>query len=61
IMLKLPDMGAEKAIEVGPGKVLTGLIKRTVPTIELENISQLADISNGSDDVKLQGSLIGVG
>ena len=61
IMLKLPELGVEKAIEVGPGKVLTGLIKRTVPAIELENISQLADISNGSEDVKLQGSLIGVG
>ncbi|MDB9417511.1 ACP S-malonyltransferase [Microcystis aeruginosa] len=61
IMLKLPEVGVEKAIEVGPGKVLTGLIKRTVPTIELENISQLADIYNSSDDVKLQGSLIGVG
>jgi [acyl-carrier-protein] S-malonyltransferase len=41
----LPDVGVEKAIEVGPGKVLTGLIKRTTPAIELENISQLADIS----------------
>jgi [acyl-carrier-protein] S-malonyltransferase len=57
----LPDVGVEKAIEVGPGKVLTGLIKRTTPAIELENISQLADISKNSDDVKLQGSLIGVG
>ena len=61
IMLKLLDVGVEKAIEVGPGKVLTGLIKRTVPAIELENISQLADISKGSDGTKLQGSLIGVG
>ncbi|MDJ0551643.1 acyltransferase domain-containing protein, partial [Microcystis sp. M49636_WE2] len=61
IMLKLPNVGVEKAIEVGPGKVLTGLIKRTTPAIELENISQLADIYNSSDDVKLQGSLIGVG
>jgi len=61
IMLRLPDVGVEKAIEVGPGKVLTGLIKRTVHAIELENISQLADISKGSEDVKLQGSLIGVG
>jgi [acyl-carrier-protein] S-malonyltransferase len=61
IMLKLLDVGVEKAIEVGPGKVLTGLIKRTVPAIELENISQLADISKGNEDVKLQGSLVGVG
>ena len=61
IMLRLPDVGVKKAIEVGPGKVLTGLIKRTVPAIELENISQLADISKGNEDVKLQGSLVGVG
>jgi [acyl-carrier-protein] S-malonyltransferase len=61
IILKLLDVGVEKAIEVGPGKVLTGLIKRTVPAIELENISQLADISKGNEDVKLQGSLVGVG
>ncbi|NCS40971.1 MAG: ACP S-malonyltransferase [Microcystis aeruginosa BS13-10] len=61
MILKLLDVGVEKAIEVGPGKVLTGLIKRTVPAIELENISQLADISKGNEDVKLQGSLVGVG
>ena len=61
IMLRLPDVGVKKAIEVGPGKVLTGLIKRTAPAIELENISQLADISKNSDDVIFQGSLIGVG
>ncbi|WP_286825583.1 ACP S-malonyltransferase [Microcystis sp. LSC13-02] len=61
IILKLLDVGVEKAIEVGPGKVLTGLIKRTVPAIELENISQLANISKGNEDVKLQGSLVGVG
>ncbi|MFM7904408.1 MAG: malonyl CoA-acyl carrier protein transacylase, partial [Microcystis sp.] len=36
-------------------------IKRTAPAIELENISQLADISKNSDDVIFQGSLIGVG
>lgn len=45
IMLKLPELSINKANEVGPGKVLTGLIKRTAPEIELENISQLADIS----------------
>jgi [acyl-carrier-protein] S-malonyltransferase len=44
IMLKLPEVGVEKAIEVGPGKVLTGLIKRTAAEIALENISQIANI-----------------
>ncbi|MBD1940338.1 ACP S-malonyltransferase [Microcoleus sp. FACHB-68] len=39
IMLRLPSEGIERAVEIGPGKVLTGLIKRTCPDIALENIS----------------------
>lgn len=42
--LKLPEMGIEKVVEVGPGKVLTGLIKRTCPDLKLENVSSLEDI-----------------
>jgi [acyl-carrier-protein] S-malonyltransferase len=41
IMLQLPELGVGKAIEIGPGKVLTGLIKRTCPNLELENINNL--------------------
>lgn len=44
IMLKLPELEIEKVVEIGPGKVLTGLIKRTCPDIGLENISTLAQI-----------------
>ncbi len=33
------------AIEVGPGKVLTGLMKRSCPEIQLKNISNLEDFS----------------
>lgn len=44
IMLQLPEVGVSGVIEVGPGKVLTALIKRTCPDIELKNISTLADI-----------------
>jgi [acyl-carrier-protein] S-malonyltransferase len=36
--------GVERVIEIGPGKVLTGLIKRTCPEIELVNISSLAEL-----------------
>jgi [acyl-carrier-protein] S-malonyltransferase len=36
--------GVERVIEIGPGKVLTGLIKRTCPEIELVNISNLAEL-----------------
>jgi len=44
ISLQLADLGMEQAIEIGPGKVLTGLIKRTSPNLALVNISTLADI-----------------
>lgn len=48
IMLQLPLQEIEKVIEIGPGKVLTGLIKRTCPEIELKNVSDLADIADVS-------------
>lgn len=45
IMLQMPQEGVSVAIEVGPGKVLTGLIKRTCPDIELRNVGGVEDIS----------------
>ena len=48
IMLQLPQEAINKVIEVGPGKVLTGLIKRTCRGLELDNIGtaeQLAKLS----------------
>lgn len=45
ISLQLPEAGIEKVVEIGPGKVLTGLIKRICPNLVLENISSLADIA----------------
>jgi [acyl-carrier-protein] S-malonyltransferase len=43
--LALQEQGAEQVIEVGPGKVLTGLVKRTCSGIALNNISAAADIA----------------
>ena len=45
IMLQLPVEGITEVIEVGPGKVLTGLIKRTCKGIELKNVSSLEDLN----------------
>jgi [acyl-carrier-protein] S-malonyltransferase len=45
ICLRLPQEGIERAIEVGPGKVLTGLLKRTCSELALENISSAADLN----------------
>ena len=44
IMLQLRQEGISQGIEVGPGKVLTGLIKRTCPELELANVSGIEDL-----------------
>ena len=44
ISLYLNEAKIEKAIEIGPGKVLTGIIKRTCPTLRLENVSSLPEL-----------------
>jgi [acyl-carrier-protein] S-malonyltransferase len=36
-MLELHDRGVERFVEVGPGRVLTGLVKRTLRDVELVN------------------------
>ncbi len=46
ICLTFREMGVEQVIEVGPGKVLTGLVKRTCPEIALLNRGSLADLSH---------------
>ncbi len=35
VVLALHDRGVEQFVEVGPGRVLTGLVKRTLRTVEL--------------------------
>jgi [acyl-carrier-protein] S-malonyltransferase len=41
ITLALPDLGVEEVVEVGPGNVLAGLIKRTVRSLKLTNVGTL--------------------
>jgi len=36
-MLRLAEMGVDRAVEVGPGKVLAGLARRIVKTIAVDN------------------------
>lgn len=45
ISLSLPDHDIATVVEVGPGKVLTGLIKRTVKTLSLQNIGTLDQVN----------------
>ncbi|BAZ16106.1 malonyl CoA-acyl carrier protein transacylase [Calothrix sp. NIES-4071] len=44
IALAFPQFGIEKVIEIGPGNVLTGLIKRTCSDLTLENIRGRAEL-----------------
>jgi [acyl-carrier-protein] S-malonyltransferase len=44
IMLQLPQENINKVVEVGPGKVLKGLIDRTCEGIEVRNVGSLGDL-----------------
>ncbi len=45
ISLNLPEQAIETVVEVGPGKVLTGLIKRTCKGLTLENVDSVEVIN----------------
>lgn len=44
IVLELAKQGVKKVLEIGPGEVLTKLINRTCPDLELDNISSVTDL-----------------
>lgn len=44
ITLHLPEASVSRVVEVGPGKVLTGIMKRTSPELALENVTSAADL-----------------
>lgn len=44
ISLKFNDLAIEQVIEVGPGKVLTGLVKRICKAITLTNVNDLESL-----------------
>ncbi len=44
IMLQLPQEGINQVVEIGPGKVLSNLIKRTCSDLVLANVSTVADL-----------------
>ncbi len=41
---KLSELGCQRALEVGPGKVLKGLIKRIAPALETDNFETPQDL-----------------
>ena len=46
------DMGVKNFIEIGPGKVLTGMVKRTVKSVNCFSINSITDIKNFKNEFK---------
>jgi len=44
-VMKLWQLGCQRALEIGPGKVLKGLIKRIAPALETENFEAPPDLA----------------
>jgi [acyl-carrier-protein] S-malonyltransferase len=44
-LLTLADLGAESLVEVGPGNVLAGLARRTLPGLPVRNVAAPGDVT----------------
>jgi [acyl-carrier-protein] S-malonyltransferase len=42
VLEALADAGAQRFLEVGPGNVLTGLVRRTLPGLEAVSLEEMA-------------------
>ena len=45
-MINMSNMGVKNFIEIGPGKTLTGMVKRTIKEANCFSINSIADIKN---------------
>ncbi len=43
-VLRMAELGVERFVEIGPGKVLSGLVKRIVKNAELRNVEDIATL-----------------
>ncbi len=51
-ILKMKNSGVKNFIEIGPGKVLTGMVKRTLKDVNSFSINSIADIKNFENEFK---------
>ena len=51
-VINISQLGVKKFIEVGPGKVLSGMIKRTVKDVKCFSINSIADIQGLENEFK---------
>ena len=43
-VVKMAELGVKRAIEIGPGKVLSGLIRRITPEMRVLNVEDRASL-----------------
>ena len=48
----MSEAGVKNFIEIGPGKVLTGMVKRTIKNANCFSINTITDIKNLVDEFK---------
>ena len=51
-IINMSNSGVSKFIEIGPGKVLTGMVKRTIKNANCFSINSIADIKNLNDELE---------
>ena len=51
-IINISENGVSNFIEIGPGKVLTGMVKRTLTNVKSFSINSIADIKNLKNEFK---------
>ena len=51
-ILKMSQEGVKKFVEIGPGKVLSGMVKRTIKDANCFSINSITDIKNLKNEIK---------
>ncbi len=51
-LIKMSESGVKTFIEIGPGKALTGMVKRTLKDVNCFSINSIADIKNFTNGFK---------
>ena len=50
--IKMSELGVKNFVEIGPGKVLTGMVKRTIKDANCFSINTITDMKNFTNDFK---------
>ena len=51
-IINMSNSGVKNFVEIGPGKVLTGMVKRTLKNVNCFSINSIADIKNTINEFK---------